>query len=86
MLNNVMNRYCKTDHTMKLAPLVALWLSAIVLGLTGAKLSKVFRSLGHYILVQLHLDPPQLLPYMLMSVMVRRQVGPVHPGEPRETS
>lgn len=68
---------------MKLAALVALRLSPIVLSLAGAELSKIFCSLGNYILVQLHLDPPQLLPCVLMSVTNAQEAGPLHPEELR---
>jgi hypothetical protein len=57
-------------HTVELAALVALWLTSIVLGLASAKLPKVFSSLGNHILEQLHLDSPQLLPCVLMSVVM----------------
>jgi hypothetical protein len=55
---------------MELAALVALWLPPAVLRLASAELAEVFSSLGHYIFEQLHLDPPQLLPCPLMSVMM----------------
>jgi hypothetical protein len=55
-------------HAMELAALVALRLATVILCFARAKLPKVFSSLGHYILVQLHLDPAQLLPCLLMSV------------------
>jgi hypothetical protein len=53
---------------MELAALVALRLPPTVLRLASAELAKVLSSLWHYILEQLHLDPPQLLPCSLMSV------------------
>jgi hypothetical protein len=53
---------------MELAALVALRLPATILCLARAELAKVLSSLGHYILEQLHLDSPQLLPCSLMSV------------------
>jgi hypothetical protein len=60
---------------MELAALVALRLPAIVLRLARAELAKVLCSLGHHVLVQLHLDPPQLLPWVPMSVSHGRVRG-----------
>jgi hypothetical protein len=54
---------------MKFAAFITLRLPSIVLGLAGAKLSKILSCLWNHILVQLHLDPPQLLPCLLMSVV-----------------
>jgi hypothetical protein len=62
--------YDITYNAMELAALVALWLPPAVLRLASAELAEVFSRLGHYIFEQLHLDPPQLLPCPLMSVMV----------------
>lgn len=64
---------------MELAALVALRLPPAVLGLASAKLSKVLSSLGYNVLEQLHLDPPQLLPCVLMSVRHARNDGPFAP-------
>jgi hypothetical protein len=64
---------------MEFAALVALRLPPVVLRLARAKLSKIFCSLGHDVLEQLHLDPPQLLPCLLMSVTHRRDAGPHNP-------
>jgi len=50
------------DHAMKLASFVALWLTAIVLCFSSAKLAKVLGSLWYNIFVQFHLNPPQFLP------------------------
>lgn len=55
---------------MELAALVALRLSAPILGLASAELAKILSSLRHNVLVQLHLDPSQLLPCLLMSVII----------------
>jgi hypothetical protein len=66
---------------MELAAFVALRLPPVVLRLARAKLSKVLCGLGHHVLVQLHLDPPQLLPWLLMSVGHYRVPGhfiPMH--------
>jgi hypothetical protein len=55
--------YCDniTYHTVELASFVALWLTTVVLGLASAELTKVLSGLWHDILVQFHLNPPQLL-------------------------
>lgn len=53
---------------MELAALVALGLAAVVFGLAGAELAEVLGRLGNYIFEQFHLDPAQLLPWLLMSV------------------
>lgn len=58
---------------MKLATFIALWLAAIVLRLSGAELAEVFSCLWHYIFVQFHLNPSQLLAYQLMSVNISMQ-------------
>ncbi len=58
---DVMRHRCETYHTMKLATLVPLRLTAIILCLASAELAKVFRSLGHNVLEQLHLDAAQFL-------------------------
>ena len=50
---------------MELAAFVTLRLATTILCLACAKLAKVLSRLGHYILEQLHLDPPQLLSYCL---------------------
>jgi hypothetical protein len=71
---------------MEFAALVALRLAPIVLRLTGAELSEILSSLGHHILVQLHLDPPQLLPWLLMSVTHHRDTGLLPSEGPREES
>ena len=55
---------------MKFTAFVALRLTTVILRLPGAKLTKVLSSLGHDVLVQLHLDPSQLLPCLLMSVTI----------------
>lgn len=44
------------DHTMELAPLVALRPPSVVLRLAGAELAEVLSSLGRHIFEQLHLD------------------------------
>jgi hypothetical protein len=53
---------------VELAALVALGLATGVLCLSGAELAEVFSRLWDDVLVQLHLDPAQLLPCRLMSV------------------
>ena len=63
-----------TYHTMELAALVALWLTAVVLGLSGAELTKVLGCLWYNVLVQFHLNPPQLLSYQLVSVTHRERM------------
>jgi hypothetical protein len=60
---------------VELAPFVTLRLPSIVLGLTSAELSKVLSCLRDYVLVQLHLDPTQLLSCITMSVVVRSITG-----------
>jgi len=52
---------------MELAALVALRLAPTVLCFASAELTKVFSSLGHDVLEQLHLDSAQLLSWLLMS-------------------
>ena len=59
---------------MELASFVALWLTAIVLCFSSAKLAKVLGSLWYNIFVQFHLNPPQFLPCQLVSV-VHREAG-----------
>jgi hypothetical protein len=54
-------------YTVKLAALVALRLAAAILRLARAELAKVLSSPRHDVLVQFHLDSPQLLSYSLMS-------------------
>lgn len=54
-----------SHHPVKFASFVALWLAAVVLSFSSAKLTKVLSCLWHDILVQLHLDPSQLLPCQL---------------------
>lgn len=66
---------------MELAAFVTLRLPSIILRLTGTELSKILCSLGNYVLIQLHLDPPQLLPYVLMSVIHARPMGPLRSGQ-----
>lgn len=58
----------ETYHTVKFTSFVALWLTTVVLCFSSAELAKVFRCLWYDILVQFHLNPPQLLPWQLMSV------------------
>lgn len=60
---------------MKLAALVALGLSAIVLGFASAELAKILGSLWNDIFEQLHLDSAQLLAWVLMSVILLRAWG-----------
>lgn len=70
--NGYASAQSETYDTMKLAALVALGLSAIVLGFARAELSKILGSLRNDILEQLHLDSAQLLAWMLMSVILLR--------------
>jgi hypothetical protein len=65
---------------MELAPLIPLRLPATRLRLARAKLPEILRSLGHDILEQLHLDPAQLLPCLLMSVIRSRHGGSSSPA------
>jgi hypothetical protein len=53
----------KTYNTMDFAPFIALRLTSIILGLTGAELTEVLGSLGHHVLEQFHLDSSELLPW-----------------------
>lgn len=55
---------------MELAALVALRQPPAPLCLAGAKLTEVLGRLGDNVLEQLHLDPAQLLPCVLMSVEI----------------
>jgi hypothetical protein len=64
-----------TYNSMKFAAFVALWLTTAVLGLSSTELTKVLSCLGHNILEQFHLNPPQLLPCRLMSVYLDRHAG-----------
>jgi hypothetical protein len=66
---------------MEFAALVALRLASIVLRLASAELSKILCSLWHDVLEQLHLDSPQLLSWLLMSVTHGRDAGPHHPED-----
>jgi hypothetical protein len=81
MAVNIHSSYSESEayDAMEFAALVALRLAPIVLRLASAELSKVLCSLGHNVPEQLHLDPPQLLPCLLMSVTHGRDAGPHHP-------
>jgi hypothetical protein len=68
---------------MEFAAFVALRLPTTILRLASAELSEVLSSLWDHILVQLHLDPAQLLSCVLMSVVHGRKNGP-HCPEPRQ--
>jgi hypothetical protein len=54
---------------VELAALVALGLSAVVLGLAGAELAEVLGSLWDYIFEEFHLDPAQLLAWWGVSAI-----------------
>lgn len=62
---------------MELAALVTLRLTPAILGFASAELTKVFGSLGHDMLEEFHLDPPQLFSWLRMSATAWRSRGAV---------
>jgi len=54
-----------TYYAMELAALVALWLTPVVLGLTGTELAEVLGGLWDHVLEQLHFDAAQFLTCVL---------------------
>lgn len=62
-----------TYYTMELAALVTLRLTTVVLGLSSTELAKILNCLGYNVLVQFHLNPPQLFAYQGKLVIMFRE-------------